>query len=66
MVWHGQVEPEQANDGTDQTLGLPQRQAEYRAHRQGGVDRQSGITPLTTWRGPRFSLPGLDRLFGKP
>ena len=40
MVWHSQVKPEQANDGADQTFSLPQRQAEYQAHGQSGVDRR--------------------------
>jgi hypothetical protein len=31
VVQHAQFQPEQADDGADQALGLTQRQAEHRA-----------------------------------
>jgi hypothetical protein len=40
MVRNGEVKPEQCDDGADQPLGLPQRQAKDRAQRQRGGDRQ--------------------------
>ncbi len=40
MVRHAQFQPEQANDGADQALGLAQRQAEHRTQAEGRQDRQ--------------------------
>ena len=34
VVRHGEIKPEQPDNGANQTFGLPQRQAKHRAHRQ--------------------------------
>jgi len=39
VVRHGQIEPEQANDGTDQALSLAQRQTEHSLERKRRQDR---------------------------
>ena len=43
-------------------LGLPQRQAEHGAERQGRRDRQGGVARLPAPAGARLGLPRLDRL----
>src|SRR3954447_25878086 len=42
-----QSEPEQMDDGTDQPLGLPQRQTEHGPERQRRQDRQGRIPQLS-------------------
>ena len=64
MVGYREIETEQADDGSDQTFGLPQRQAEHGTQGQCRCDRQSRIARLTTSRGPWFRTPGRDRLVG--
>ncbi len=44
VVWHGQSEPEQADDGADQAFGLAQGQAEHGPERQRAQDRQEANT----------------------
>jgi len=46
VVRHSQSESEQVDDGTDQPLGLSQRQAEHGPERQRRQDRQRGIRPV--------------------
>ena len=66
VVRHGEVEPEQAEDGADQALGLAQRKAEHRPQRQRRGDRQRRVVRLPAGRGPGLRLPGRDRLVGEP
>ena len=66
MVRHREVKPEQSDDGADQPLGLPQRQAKDRAHRQRRGDRQGRVMRLAARRGSRLRPPRLDRLVRKP
>jgi hypothetical protein len=66
MVRYREVEPKQSNDGADQSLGLPQCQAEHHAHRQGRAYRKGRVMWLAAWRGSRLRPPRLDRLVGKP
>jgi len=47
MVRHGEIKSEQSDDGADQPLGLPQRQAKDRAQRQRCGDRQGRVVRLT-------------------
>src|SRR4051794_33756799 len=66
VVRHGEVEPEQADDGADQPFGLPVRQAEYGLERQRRQDRQVGIRGLPAPARAPLGLPRLDRLVRKP
>ena len=66
MVRHGEVKPEQSDDGADQPLGLPQRQAKDRAQHQRRGDRQRRVMRLAARRGSRLGPPRLDRLVRKP
>src|SRR5690349_6430374 len=66
VVGHRQVQPHQRQERADQPLGLAQRQAEHRAQRQGGLNRQGRIARLPARRGPRCSPPRLDRLLSEP
>ena len=66
MVRHAQRQPEQADDGADQPLGLAVGQAEHgpeRQRRQDGQRRVPGLpAPGRAW----FSRPRFDRLVGEP
>src|SRR5690349_7155547 len=66
MVRHAQRQPEQADDGADQPLGLAVGQAEHgpeRERRQDGERRVPGLpAPGRAW----FRRPGFDRLVGEP
>jgi hypothetical protein len=66
VVRHREIKSKQSNDGTDQSLSLPQRQTKDHAHRQGCADRQRRVVRLAAWRGSRLRPPRLDRLVGKP
>ena len=66
VVWHAQRQTEQADDGTDQNLGLPIGEAKHRAQRQGGQDRQWRVPGLAATRRARLGHPGGDRLLGNP
>ena len=66
VVGHAQGESEQADDGTDQALGLAQRQAEQRAQGAGCGDRQGRIPGLAALCGARCRAPTLDRLGREP
>jgi hypothetical protein len=66
MVRYGEIEIEQSDDGSDQSFGLPQREAEHGTQGQRRCDRQCRIVRLTTTRGPWFRTPGCDRLVGEP
>ena len=57
MVRNGEVKPKQCDDGADQPLGLPQRQAKDRTQRQCGGDRQCRVMRLPARRGPRLRPP---------
>src|SRR3954454_15465492 len=46
VVRHAQRQPEQADDGADQPLGLPERQAEHRPQGQRRQDRQGRVPGL--------------------
>src|SRR5215204_1079062 len=66
VVRHGEVEPEQADDGADQPFGLPVRQPEHGLERQRRQDRQVGILGLPAPARAPLGLPRLDRLVRKP
>ncbi len=66
VVRDGQIEPEQVDDGTDQPLGLPQRQMEYGPERQRRQDRHGRIPALPALGCARLGRPGCDRLVRKP
>src|SRR3954465_10179560 len=66
VVRHGEVEPEQADDGADQPPGLPVRQPEHGLERQRRQDRQVGILGLPAPARAPLGLPRLDRLVRKP
>lgn len=66
MVWHGEVEAEQLQNGADQAFGLAQSQAEHSPQGQGGGHRQRGVGGLPAPASAWFSLPGLDRLRCEP
>ena len=66
MVRRGEIKSEQSDDGADQPLGLPQRQAKDRAQRRLRGDRHGGIMRLAAWCGSRLRAPRLDRLVCKP
>src|SRR4051794_24187905 len=61
-----QSEPEQMDDGTDQPLGLPQRQTEHGPERQRRQDLQGTIPPLSAAAPAWLGLPGGARLVCKP
>src|SRR3954451_4288463 len=61
-----QSEPEQTDDGTDQPLGLPQRQTEHGPERQRRQDRQGRIPPLSAARRAWLRLLSRDRPGCKP
>src|ERR1700744_2001410 len=66
MVGYSKIETEQADDGSDQPFGLPQRPVEHSTQGQCRGDRQSRIVRLTTARGPWFGSPGRDPPGGEP
>src|SRR3954453_6798311 len=66
VVRHGEIEPEQADDGADQPFGLPVRQPEHGLERQRRQDRQVGIRGLPAPAREPLGLPRLDRLVRKP
>src|SRR6478672_10097196 len=66
VVRYGEIEAEQSDDGSDQSLGLTQCQAEHGPQRQGGRYRQTRVTRLPATGGPRLGAPGRDRGLGEP
>src|SRR5215211_5671933 len=66
VVGHGEVQPEQADDGADQAFGLAERQAEDGSQGQRRQDRQGGIVGLPAPGCPWLGLPRLDRFIGEP
>src|SRR3954447_22756190 len=66
VVRHGEVEPEQADDGADQPFGLAVRQPEHGLERQRRQDRQVGILGLPAPARAPLGLPRLVRLVRKP
>src|SRR4051812_21692329 len=66
MVGHPQRQAEQADDRTDQPLGLPVGEAEHGAQGQRRQDRQRRIPGLPTPGGARRRRPRFDRLSGEP
>ena len=56
VVGHGEVEPEEVDDGADQPLGLV----------QGGQDGHAGVGRQPAPRRPGLGLPRRDRLRGEP
>src|SRR4051812_33771261 len=66
MVGHGEVQPEQADDGADQAFGLPERQAEDGSQGQRRQDRQGRVGGLSAPGFPWLGLPRLDGFLGEP
>ena len=66
MVGDGEVQPEQADDGADEALGLPERQAEDGAQGQRRQDRQGRVGELPAPGRPWLGLPRLDGFIGEP
>src|SRR4051812_50161526 len=66
MVGHPQRQAEQADDRTDQLLGLPVGEAEHGAQGQRRQDRQRRIPGLPTPSRARRRRPRFDRLSGEP
>src|SRR3954454_8705991 len=66
MVGYTQRQAEQADDGTDQPLGLPVGKAEHGAQGQRRQDRQRRIPGLPAPGGARLRRPRFDRLSGEP
>ncbi len=66
MVRHAQAEAEQADDGTEQALGLPVGQAEHCAQRERRQDGERRIPGLPTPGRARLGRPRRDRLVGEP
>ena len=61
VVGHGELEPEQADDRPDQTLGLAQGEAEHGAQGQCRRDRQGRVVRLAAGRGAPLGAPRGDR-----
>jgi hypothetical protein len=66
VVRDGQDEPEQADDRTDQPLGLSQRQPEDGPERERRQHRQQRIPALSAGGRAWLGLPGCDRLVREP
>ena len=66
MIRHDETETEPGDDGADQLLGLPQRQAEHRFQRQRRRDRQARVAWLAASPGPRLRFPRHDCRAGEP
>jgi len=66
MVRDGEIKTKQADDGSNQFLGLPQGQAEHRPQCQRRRDCQGRVVWLAAPCGPRFGTPGGDRRLGEP
>ena len=66
VVQHAQVQPEQADDGTDQALRLAQRQAKHGLEREGCQDGERRAAGLSARRGARRCPPGLDGFVREP
>ncbi len=66
MVGYTQRQAEQADDRTDQPLGLPVGEAEHGAQGQCRQDRQGRIPGLPAPGGARLRRPRFDRLGGEP
>ena len=73
--WHGglrwsgrhcQSQPEQADDGPDQALGLAQRQAEHGLEREGCQDGERRVPGLPAWSGALRCAPARDHLVREP
>ncbi len=66
MVRHGQIEPEQADDGADLALRLAQGQAEHGPERECSQNRQGRIPTLPARGRARLRPPALDGFVRKP
>src|SRR3954453_23071428 len=66
MVGDGQLEPEQAEDGADQPLGLAQAEAEHGPQRQRGQARRGRVPGLPPPGRAGPPPPGRDRLVREP
>jgi hypothetical protein len=66
VIRHREIKAEQGEDGTDQSLGLAQRQVKHGTECQGSGNRQAGVAGLTASTGAWLSLSGLHRLGRKP
>jgi len=66
VVRHCQSEPEQADDGADQALGLAQGQMEHGPERERRQDRQGRTPGLPALGCARLCPPALDRLVREP
>ena len=66
MIRHRQKEPEQADNGADQALGLAQCQAENRAQGERCQDREGRAAGLPAWSGARLCPPVVNRLIREP
>jgi hypothetical protein len=66
VEWSDMARLRPSSDGSDQSLGLTQCQAEHGPQRQGGRYRQARVTRLPATGGPRLSAPGRDRGLGEP
>ena len=66
VVRHGEIEPEQTDDGANQPFGLAQRQAEHGPERQGRQDGEFRVPGLAASGGAGLRLSGRDRFIGEP
>src|SRR5206468_11389182 len=66
VVRHTQGQAEQADNGTDQALGLPVCEAEYGTQGQRRQDRQRRVPGLTAPARPWLGRPRRDRFIGEP
>jgi hypothetical protein len=64
MVRGGKIKTKQVNDRANQSLGLPQGQAEHRPQCQRRRDYQSRVVWLAAACGPWFGTPSRDCLIG--
>jgi len=66
MIGHGKRQTKQADHGTDEALGLPERQPEHRPQRQRGQDGEAGAVGLPAPGRASLCSPARNRLLGKP
>ena len=66
VIWHRQVQAEEADDRSDQTLGLAQRKMKHRSQRQCRQDGERRIARLSAAIRPRLGAPAGNRLVAEP
>ena len=66
VIGNRQVQVKELSEGPEEPLGLTEREAKDHADRQGSLDGQVRVGPLTAGPPGGRRLPGIQRGFGEP